>query len=82
MPKYRLMISSRPIEFEAEHPREFLSVWRKEFKASTGDEHEWRRTAALLACDWSGKPIRYNSDDVIVWDMMEHGMLEECHEEG
>jgi len=82
MPKYRLKISSQPIDFIADHPREFLDVWRAEFRATYETDEEWRRVAALLACDWSGKPIRYSNDDVIVWDMIEHGMLEEIHEEG
>ena len=81
MPKYRLKISSVPIDFKADHPSEFLDVWRHEFKAPPGDPDEWRRAAALLACDWSGKPIRFQNDDVIVWDMMQYGMLEELNEE-
>jgi len=77
MRRFRLKISSDPIEFEADHPSEFLRVWRDMFVAPPRDRDEWRRVAAMLACDWSGKPIRYHSDDAIVWDMMEHGMLED-----
>lgn len=82
MPKYRLLISFDPVEFHSDTPATVLGVWRDMFFGAPTDPDEWRRMAALLASDWSGKPIRYHNDNVFIWDMMEHGMLEEVHEKG
>ena len=40
----------------------------------------WRRTAAALACDWSGQPVRFDTLEDMTSDMMRYGMLEaqEC----
>ena len=40
------------------------------------NDDAWRRTAAALACDWSGKPIRFDTLEQMTSDMMRHGMLE------
>ena len=38
--------------------------------------NEWIKTAAALACDWCGKPVRYDTLAAFASDMMRHGMLE------
>ena len=61
MPKFVLNVGD-PIEFEAPDASGFLDAWR--------------RTAAALACDWSGKAVRFDTLEDMTSDMMRHGMLE------
>jgi len=51
-------------------------VWRGMSRMADANDDAWRRTAAALACDWSGKPIRFDTLEDMTSDMMRHGMLE------
>ena len=75
MPKFVLNIGD-PIEFEAPDATGFLDAWRSVNRSADADDGLWLRTAAALACDWSGKRIRFDTREVFAQDMMEHGMLE------
>ena len=77
MKKFELRISEDPIEFTAENASAFLDVWKSRSKWAFPDDHSFLRTAALSACDWSGKPMRFDSIDHFTADMMEAGMLAE-----
>ena len=77
MKKFELRISQDPIEFTAEDASAFLDVWKSRSKWTYPDDHSFLRTAAASACDWSGKPIRFDSLDHFTADMMEAGMLAE-----
>jgi|TARA_R100000426_G_scaffold83362_1_gene62006 hypothetical protein len=77
MKKFELRISDDPIEFTAEDASAFLDVWKSQSKWAFPDDHSFIRTAALSACDWSGKPMRFDSIDHFTADMMEAGMLAE-----
>lgn len=76
MSRYRLNLGTT-MEFDAENPAECLGVWKKVYLVPDAEHEAWRRTAASVASAHSGKAIRYHSDDAFVWDMMEHGMLEQ-----
>lgn len=76
MRKYRLKIGGDPIEFTSTSPEGFIDAWRMEHRSPDPDQAAWIKTAAALACDWSGKPVRYETLDVFTEDMMRHGMLE------
>ena len=76
MRKYRLKIGGDPIEFTSTGPDGFIDAWRMEHRSPDPDQKAWIRTAASLACDWSGKPVRYDTLDSFTADMMRYGMLE------
>ena len=76
MPKFVLKMGD-PVEFEAPDATGFLDAWRSVNRSADVDDGAWMRTAASLACDWSGKPMRFDSIDHFTADMMEAGMLEE-----
>jgi len=81
MPTYRLNLGE-PLEFDAQVPSAFLDAWRGVYRTPASDPDAWRRQAALLASDWSGKSIRFESDEAITADMMRHGLLEEIDYDG
>ena len=76
MPKFVLNVGE-PIEFEAPDASGFLDAWRSVNRSADANDDAWRRTAAALACDWSGKPVRFDNNEVFASDMMRHGMLRE-----
>ena len=76
MPKFVLNVGGDPIEFESSDASGFLDAWGSVSRSWSSDEDKWRRTAAALVCDWSGKPIRFDNLEVMTFDMMRHGMLE------
>jgi len=76
MRKYRLKIGGDPIEFTSTGPDGFIDAWRMEHRSPDPDHEAWVKTAAALACDWCGKPVRYDTLDSFAEDMMRHGMLE------
>jgi hypothetical protein len=76
MPKFVLKMGD-PVEFEAPDATGFLDAWRSVNRSADADDGAWMRTAASLACDWSGKAIRFESKEIFASDMMRHGMLEE-----
>jgi glutamine synthetase len=47
-----------------------------EHRSPDPDQDAWIKTAAALACDWSGQSIRYDTLAAFTEDMMRHGMLE------
>ena len=76
MPKFVLNIGD-PIEFEAPDATGFLDAWKSVNRSADANDAAWLRTAAALACDWSGKPVRFDNKEVFASDMMRHGMLRE-----
>ena len=76
MTKYRLKIGGDPIEFTSTGPEGFIDAWRYVSRCASEDNNEWIKTAAALACDWCGKPVRYDTISSFAEDMMRHGMLE------
>ena len=77
MPKYLLKISEDPIEFEAPNAEGFLDAWKSVFPWEVADNNEFMRMAARSACDWCGKPIRFDNISSFTADMIDAGMLEE-----
>ena len=77
MPKFLLKISEDPIEFEAPNAEGFLDAWKSVFPWEVTDNNEFMRMAARSACDWSGKPIRFDNISSFTADMIDAGMLEE-----
>ena len=75
MPKFVLKVGE-PVEFEAPDASGFLEVWRGMSRMADAQDDAWRRTAAALACDWSGQPVRFDTLEDMTSDMMRHGMLE------
>ena len=75
MPKFVLKVGE-PVEFEAPDASGFLEVWRSMSRMADAQDDAWRRTAAALACDWSGKPVRFDTLEDMTSDMMRYGMLE------
>ena len=75
MPKVVLNVGD-PIEFEAPDASGFLDAWRSVNRSADANDDAWRRTAAALACDWSGKAVRFDTLEAMTSDMMRHGMLE------
>ena len=75
MPRFVLNVGE-PVEFDAPDASGFLEVWRGMSRMADADDDACRRTAAALACDWSGKPIRFDTLEDMTSDMMRHGMLE------
>ncbi len=75
MPKFVLNVGD-PIEFEAPDASGFLDAWRNVNRSADANDDAWRRTAAALACDWSGKAVRFDTLEDMTSDMMRHGMLE------
>ena len=75
MPKFVLKVGE-PVEFEAPDASGFLEVWRSMSRMADAQDDAWRRTAAALACDWSGQPVRFDTLEDMTSDMMRHGMLE------
>ena len=76
MTRYRLRIGSEPVEFSAEGPEGVLDAWRSTHKYPNREHDDWRKACASMACDWSGKPVRFDSDEAFASDMLRHGMLE------
>ena len=81
MPKILLKISSDPIEFEAPTAEAFLEAWKGVFPWEYDNDNTFMRMAARSACDWSGKPIRFDNISSFTADMIDVGMLEEVGEE-
>jgi len=79
MPKYRLSIVS-PVPFDLETPMEVLDLWRGCIRSCPEDSKDSLRLMAILASDITGKPMRFHTEDVLAWDMMEHGLLEKIDE--
>lgn len=79
MASYLLHIGGEPVGFTANTPEAFLDAWRDVHRYPDRDEDAWMKTAAALACDWSGKPVRYDTLENFTNDMIRHGMLEEVH---
>jgi len=77
VPRFRLNIGGDPIEFDSADATGFLDAWGEVSRSWSSDPDRWRRTAAALACDWSGKTVRFDNDESFALDMMRHGMLEE-----
>lgn len=77
MPKYLLKISEDPIEFEAPNAEGFLEAWKGVFPWEVADDVEFMRIAARSACDWSGKPVRFDNISSFADDMINSGMVEE-----
>ena len=77
MTKYRLKIGGEPIHFHSTSPQGFIDAWRDASPYHWEDDTQWMRNAAALACDWSGKPVRYDTLENFTQDMMRHGLLEE-----
>ena len=75
MARYRLKIGGDPIDFTANSPTGFLDAWRTVSRCAPEDEAEWRKTAAALACDWCGQPVRYDTEEAFADDMIKNGML-------
>ena len=80
MPKFLLKISEDPIEFEAPTAGGFLAAWKDVFFMADEEDEAWMRTAASIACDWSGKPIRFDTVEAFAADMISAGMLEEVED--
>lgn len=78
MTKYRLKMAlgDAPLEFEAAGPEGVLDAWRSVHKSPNPDHEGWRKRCASMACDFSGKPFRYDSDEGFAEDMLRHGLLE------
>ena len=76
MTKYRLKIGGDPIEFTSTSPEGFIDAWRMEHRSPDPDQNAWIKTAAALACDWSGQSVRYDTRASFTEDMMRYGMLE------
>lgn len=76
MTKYRLKIGGDPIEFTSTSPEGFIDAWRMEHRSPDPDQNAWIKTAAALACDWSGQSVRYDTLAAFTEDMMRYGMLE------
>ncbi len=76
MTKYRLKIGGDPIEFTSTSPEGFIDAWRMESPYEWKTYDQWVKNAAALACDWSGKPVRFDTIESFTEDMMRHGMLE------
>ena len=77
MKKFELRVSEDPIEFTANDASAFLDVWKGKFFLADRESEAWLRTAASVACNLSGKPMRFDSIDHLTADMMEAGMLAE-----
>ncbi len=75
MNRYRLKIGE-PIDFTSYGPEGVLDAWRLIHKYPNNTHEGWRKTCASMACDWSGKPVRFDSDESFTADMIRHGMLE------
>ena len=80
MPKFLLKISEDPIEFEAPTAVAFLEAWKGVFPWDYKDDNTFMRLAASSACDWSGKPIRFDTVEAFAADMISAGMLEEVED--
>jgi hypothetical protein len=80
MPKFLLKISEDPIEFEAPNAEGFLAAWKDIFFMADREDKDWIRTAASVACDWSGKSIRFDTVEAFAADMIDAGMLEEVED--
>ena len=77
MPKFLLKIGGDPIEFESETAEGFLSAWKDSYFMPDKDDNAWLRTAAVAACDWSGKPMRFDNVSNFASDMIDAGLIEE-----
>lgn len=77
MKTFKLNVGGDPIFFEASDASGFLDAWGVINRNWSPDADKWRRSAAQLACDFSGKPMRFDSIDHFTADMMEAGMLAE-----
>ena len=80
MGKYRLnMALDGPLEFEATGPEGVFDAWRAVYRSPPESHAEWRKACASMVCDRFGKPVRYDTDEALISDMMRHGALEELH---
>jgi len=77
MKTFKLNVGGDPIIFEAPDASGFLESWGSVNRNWSPDADKWRRAAAQLACDFSGKPMRFDTDSNLAADMMDAGMLEE-----
>lgn len=80
MTKYKLHITDQPLEFTADNDQDILNAWRGVYVFADKDDDKWRRTAAILASDKTGGPIRYDSNAAFIWDITQHGLLEKVDE--
>lgn len=82
MTKYKLHISDEPLEFTASNDQDILNAWRDVYVFADKDDDKWRRTAAIIASDKTGGPIRYDSNASFIWDITAKGLLEKVDEAG
>ena len=80
MTKYKLHIADEPFEFTASTDQEILDAWRGVYVFADSDNDKWRRTAAIIASDKTGSPIRYDTTAAFIWDITAKGLLERVDE--
>ena len=79
MPKFRLKLSSEPIEFSAKTPMAALDIWASISWGGNLREdapEEWLKHAATSASDWDGKRYHFQSEKALVNDLLKNGLLE------
>jgi hypothetical protein len=58
-------------------PSEVVDQMTKNTQMVFKTREDFRRSYAQLACDWTGSPVRFTTDDELVEDLIEVGFLKE-----
>ena len=80
MPKYKLEYPTKSY-FESPGPEGVIDELYKTFVGADPIRGDFVRTCAAIACNWTGKPVRFGSDLDFARDLMRYGILEEMPNE-
>ena len=80
MPRYKLEYPTKSY-FESSGPEGVIDELYKTFVGADPIRGDFVKTCAAIACNWTGKPVRFGSDLDFARDLMRYGILEEMPNE-